>query len=49
MNWGSLMNLLEHGGFPNKWRRWIFFCLFIVHFSILINGSPCGFFRAPKV
>ena len=24
VNWGFLMKLLEHSGFPNKWRRWLF-------------------------
>ena len=50
VNWGFLMKLLERSGFPNKWRRWIFFffCLSTVHFSILINGSPCGFFESSR-
>lgn len=46
VNWGFLLNLLERSGFSNKWRRWIFFCLFVVRFSILI--SPCGFFESSK-
>ena len=46
VNWGFLMKLLERNGFPNKWRRWIFFSLFTVRFSILINSSPCGFFES---
>ena len=40
--------MLERSGFSNKWRRWIFFCLSIVCFSILINGSPCGFFESSR-
>ena len=43
-NWGFLMQLLEKGGFFAKWRQWIFFCISTVRSSILINGSPCGFF-----
>ena len=42
------MQLLERGGFSTKWRRWIFFCISIVCFSILINGSPCGFFESSR-
>ena len=42
------MQLLERGGFSTKWRRWIFFCISTVCFSILINGSPCGFFESSK-
>ena len=44
VNWGFLMQLLEKGGFSAKWRQWIFFCISTVCSSILINGSPCGFF-----
>ena len=45
VNWGFLMNSLERSGFPNKWRRWIFFCLSTVS-SILNNGSPYVFFKS---
>ena len=48
MNWGFLTLLLELCGFPNKWRRWISFCLSTVCFSILINGTPYGFFGSPR-
>ena len=48
VNWGFLMKLLERSGFPNKWRWWVFFCRSTVHFSILINGSPCGFFKSSR-
>ena len=46
VHWEFLMQLLERGGFSAKWRQWIFFCISIVHFSILINDSPCGFFKS---
>nr|XP_023874649.1 uncharacterized protein LOC111987174 [Quercus suber] len=50
--WGALkpdlMALLEQSGFSAKWRQWIFFCLSTVRFSILINGSPCGFFESAR-
>ena len=42
------MQLLERGGFSAKWRRWIFFYISIVCFSILINGSPYGFFESSR-
>ena len=44
VNWGFLMQLLEWSGFFAKWRRWIFFCISTVHFSILINDTSYGFF-----
>ena len=48
VNWGFLMQLLEKGGFSTKWPQWIFFCISIVRFSILINGFPCGFFESSR-
>ena len=48
ISWSFLLQMLERSGFSTKWRQWIFFCLSTVHFSILINGSPCGFFGNTK-
>ena len=42
------MYLLQRCGFSEKWRRWIFFCISSVWFSILVNGSPCGFFKSSR-
>ena len=38
------MAILEKMSFPNKWRKWISFCIFTVRFSILINGEVFDFF-----
>ena len=40
--------MLERCGFFDKWRRWISFCLSTVIFSILINGTPHGFFGSSR-
>ena len=48
VNWGFLTLLLEHCGFPDKWRHWISFCLSTIHFSILIKGTPHGFFGSSR-
>lgn len=43
VSWGFLLYLLRRG-FIAKWCRWIEFCISTVNFSVLMNGSPEGFF-----
>ena len=38
------MYMLQCCGFSEKWRKWIWYCISTVKFSILINGSPSNFF-----
>ena len=48
VNWDFLIYMLDRYGFLEKWRRWVFFCISTVKFSILINGTPCGFFESSR-
>lgn len=44
--WNFLLQVLVCMGFNSKWIECIKFCISSVSFSILVNGSVCGFFDA---
>ena len=48
VDWEFLLYLMRRTGFGAKWRGWVSECLTSANFSILINGSPFGFFPASK-
>jgi len=48
VNWDFLLYLLHHCGFGEKWRAWIRFCISMVRFSILVNGTLSGFFYSSR-
>ena len=48
VSWSFLLTILEKIGFPNKWRKWISFCISTVRFSILINSEASGFFSSSR-
>lgn len=45
VNWNFLGFVLKQMSFGEKWKRWIEWCKSIASFSIIVNGSPTGFFR----
>ena len=48
VSWDFLIYMLQRCGFLEKWRKWIRYCILIVKFSILINGSPIDFFGSSR-
>ena len=48
VNWDSLLQVLRRMSFGSKWIRWIHMCISTVHFFVLINGTPAGFFNSSR-
>ena len=44
INWNFLLLVMQKMGFGEKWVGWIRWCISTASFSVLIDGSPAGFF-----
>ncbi|KAJ9701691.1 hypothetical protein PVL29_006878 [Vitis rotundifolia] len=44
INWNFLMKVMTKMGFGSHWLAWIWWCISSATFSILVNGTPAGFF-----
>ena len=48
ISWEFLYQVLGRMGFGSWWLTWIKWCISTASFSILINGSPAGFFPSSR-
>ena len=48
ISWSFLLAVLKKMGCGERWIKWIDWCISTVKFSVLINGSPSGFFQSSR-
>ena len=48
VNWKFLLVVMEKMGFGAKCVSWMRWCISFVHYLILINGTPTGFFASSR-
>ncbi|WKA02600.1 hypothetical protein VitviT2T_020769 [Vitis vinifera] len=48
VDWAFLLAVLKKMGFGERWCRWIKRCLSTVRYSVMVNGSPTGFFQSSR-
>ena len=48
LNWDFLLQDIEKMGFGKKWIIWIRECISMTYFSVLVSGTPSGFFQSSR-
>ena len=48
IGWEFLYKVLDKMGFGSRWLSWMKWCISTASFSVLINGSPVGFFQSSR-
>ncbi|WKA06987.1 hypothetical protein VitviT2T_024859 [Vitis vinifera] len=48
VDWTFILTVMQKMGFGEKWIRWIKWCISTASFSVMVNGTPTGFFQSSK-
>ncbi|XP_026419755.1 uncharacterized protein LOC113315713 [Papaver somniferum] len=48
VSWGAIVAVMKKFGLPKKLIDWIYICISTAKFSVMINGSPYGYFGAER-
>ncbi|KAL6342305.1 hypothetical protein AAG906_007519 [Vitis piasezkii] len=48
VDWSFILTVMHKMGFGEKWIRWIKWCISTASFSMLVNGTPTGFFQSSR-
>ena len=48
IRWDFILQTLERMGFGSKWITWMNWCISTASFSVMVNGSPTGFFQSSR-
>ncbi|WJZ83279.1 hypothetical protein VitviT2T_002974 [Vitis vinifera] len=48
VDWSFILTVMKKMGFGEKWLGWIKWCISTASFSVLINGTPKGFFQSSR-
>ena len=48
VDWNFILTVMQKMDFGEKWIRWIKWCISTANFSVLVNGTPTGFFQSSK-